>query len=233
MKKDVSGKKSADKKVIILFLVGLAVVFAVVAVIVHFTTKVTDDSYKNCAVGDVDGSGYINAADAKLILDHLAGTADLFESQKKNGDVNLDGKLDNADVEAIQAYATGTVKKLPITGEEEAEEPYKENSISHVSEKAETTVKIENSWTNGDGTYSYQLKIDIKNLSDSRLRNWETKISLSTDAEISKCWDCECEADGAVITIDGENIPAEESLSCGVIVIAQENMKVVSVETDN
>ena len=57
MKKDVSGKKSADKKIIILFLVGLAVVFAVVAVIVHFTTKVTDDSYKNCAVGDVDGSG--------------------------------------------------------------------------------------------------------------------------------------------------------------------------------
>ncbi len=233
MKKDGSKKKFSDKKMVILFLVGLALIFAVVAVVVHFTTKVTDDSYKDCAVGDVDGNGYINSADAKLILDYVAGTAELFDSQKENGDVNLDGKLDNADVELIQAYATGTVKKLPPTGEEETSDTHKENYISHISEKAESTVQVENSWSNGDGTYSYQLKINIKNLRDSRLRNWETKIVLSNDVKISKSWDCECSVNGDTLTVEGESIPAEETMSCGVIVTAPENTKVESISTDN
>lgn len=233
MKKEVSGKKLTDKKIVVLFLIGLAVVLAVIATVVHFTTKVTDDSYKNCAVGDVDGSGYINAADAKLVLDYLAGEAELFDSQKKNGDVNLDGKLDNADVELIQAYATGSVNKLPVSGEEEPTEAHKENQIKHISEKAESTVHIENSWSNGDGTFSYQLKINVENLRDSRLRNWETKIVLSEDVEISKNWDCECEAQGDTVIIEGESIPAEETMSCGVIVIAPENTKIESLSTEN
>lgn len=233
MKKDVSGKKLTDRKIVIMFLIGLAVVLAIVATVVHFTTKVTDESYKNCAVGDVDGSGYINAADAKLVLDYLSGNAELFDSQKTNGDVNLDGKLDNADVELIQAYATGAVKKLPVTGEEEKHEVHKDNQIKHLSEKAESTVQVENSWSNGDGTYSYQLKVDVENLRDSRLRNWETTILLSEDVKISKSWDCECEAQGDTVIIEGESISAKETMSCGVIIIAPENTKVESISTEN
>lgn len=233
MKKEVSNKKkSPDKKLVILFLVGLAVLLAVIATVVHFTTKVTDDSYKDCAIGDVDGNGYINAGDYLLIQKHIDGTAELFESQQKNGDVNLDGKLDKLDMELIQKYATGYIKKLPYTSENETTQQKNETAVTYEDEKVESNVQIENRWSNGDGTYSYQIKVSISNIDDSRYKNWETKIKLSEKAKISKGWDCESEMQDDMLIITGDSIPAGETMGCGVIVTAPENMKILSIVTE-
>ncbi|MEE0982069.1 MAG: dockerin type I repeat-containing protein, partial [Acutalibacteraceae bacterium] len=185
MNKEVSNKKKiTDKKLIIIFLVGVAILLATIAIVVHFSTKVTNDSYIDCAIGDVDGNGFINSGDNLLIQKHLNGTGELFESQQKNGDVNLDGKLDKLDMELIQMYATGQIAKLPYTGKEDKTENRKENAVDFKDEKVESSVQIENSWSNGDGTYSYQLKVTMDNIDDSKLRNWETKVKLSEKAKI-------------------------------------------------
>ena len=233
MNKEVSNKKKiTDKKLIIIFLVGVAVLLAVIAVVVHFSTKVTNDSYIDCAIGDVDGNGFINSGDNLLIQKHLNGTGELFESQQKNADVNLDGKLDKLDMELIQMYATGQIAKLPYTGEEDKTENRKENAVDFKDEKVESSVQIENSWSNGDGTYSYQLKVTMDNIDDSKLRNWETKVKLSEKAKIIKSWDCESEMQDDPVVITGESISAESTMNCGVIVTAPENMKIVSIVTE-
>lgn len=233
MNKEVLNKKKiTDKKLIIVFLVGVAILLAAVAVIVHFSTQVTNDSYIDCAIGDVDGNGFINSGDNLLIQKHLNGTGELFESQQKNADVNLDGKLDKLDMELIQMYATGQIAKLPYTGEEDKTENRKENAVDFKDEKVESSVQIENSWSNGDGTYSYQLKVTMDNIDDSKLRNWETKVKLSEKAKIIKSWDCESEMQDDTVVITGESISAESTMNCGVIVTAPENMKIVSIVTE-
>lgn len=233
MNKEVLNKKKiTDKKLIIVFLVGIAILLAAVAVIVHFSTKVTNDSYIDCAIGDVDGNGFINSGDNLLVQKHLNGTGELFESQQKNADVNLDGKLDKLDMELIQMYATGQIAKLPYTGEEDKTENRKENAIDFKDEKVESSVQIENSWSNGDGTYSYQLKVTMDNIDDSKLRNWETKVKLSEKAKIIKSWDCESEMQDDTVVITGESISSESTMNCGVIVTAPENMKIVSIVTE-
>lgn len=233
MNKEVLNKKKiTDKKLIIIFLVGIAILLAAVAVIVHFSTQVTNDSYIDCAIGDVDGNGFINSGDNLLVQKHLNGTGELFESQQKNADVNLDGKLDKLDMELIQMYATGQIAKLPYTGEEDKTENRKENAVDFKDEKVESSVQIENSWSNGDGTYSYQLKVTMDNIDDSKLRNWETKVKLSEKAKIIKSWDCESEMQDDTVVITGESISAESTMNCGVIVTAPENMKIVSIVTE-
>ena len=233
MNKEVSNKKKiTDKKLIIIFLVGVAVLLAVIAVVVHFSTKVTNDSYIDCAIGDVDGNGFINSGDNLLIQKHLNGTGELFESQQKNADVNLDGKLDKLDMELIQMYATGQIAKLPYTGKEDKTENLKDNAVDFKDEKVESSVRIENSWSNSDGTYSYQLKVTMDNIDDSKLRNWETKVKLSEKAKIIKSWDCESEMQDDTVVITGESISAESTMNCGVIVTAPENMKIVSIVTE-
>ena len=233
MKKEVLNKKKiTDKKLIIVFLVGVAILLAAVAVIVHFSTQVTNDSYIDCAIGDVDGNGFINSGDNLLIQKHLNGTGELFESQQKNADVNLDGKLDKLDMELIQMYATGQIAKLPYTGEEDKTENRKENAVDFKDEKVESSVQIENSWSNGDGTYSYQLKVTMDNIDDSKLRNWKTKVKLSEKAKIIKSWDCESEMQDDTVVITGESISAESTMNCGVIVTAPENVKIVSIVTE-
>ena len=233
MNKEVSNKKKiTDKKLIIIFLVGVAVLLAVIAVVVHFSTKVTNDSYIDCAIGDVDGNGFINSGDNLLIQKHLNGTGELFESQQKNADVNLDGKLDKLDMELIQMYATGQIAKLPYTGKEDKTENRKENAVDFKDEKVESSVQIENSWSNGDGTYSHQLKVTKDNIDDSKLRNWETKVKLSEKAKIIKSWDCESEMQDDTVVITGESISAESTMNRGVIVTAPENMKIVSIVTE-
>lgn len=233
MNKEVSNKKKiTDKKLIIIFLVGVALLLATIAIVVHFSTKVTNDSYIDCAIGDVDGNGFINSGDNLLIQKHLNGTGELFESQQKNADVNLDGKLDKLDMELIQMYATGQIAKLPYTGEEDKTENRKENAVDFKDEKVESSVQIENSWSNGDGTYSYQLKVTMDNIDDSKLRNWETKVKLSEKAKIIKSWDCESEMQDDTVVITGESIYAESTMNCGVIVTAPENMKIVSIVTE-
>lgn len=234
MKKKVSKKnKLTDNKKLVLLFVGIAVFFAIVAVVVFVATRPTNKSYENCAVGDVDGSGQINSGDSVLIQQYLSGSKELFDSQIKNGDVNLDGKLNELDIEIIQKYATGQINKLPYTGNIKGQEPIKQNSATQKTDETESSVYVENSWVNEDGSHSYQLKITIKNLEDSKLRNWQTEIALSETPEISNSWDCECEISDGKLKIEGEAISAEGSMSCGVIVKANKDMKILTVKTDN
>ena len=226
-------KKFTNKNKLMFLFIGVAVLLAIVAAVVFFATRVTNDSYANCAVGDVDGNGYINSSDAVLVERYLKGEEDLFDTQIKNGDVNLDGNLDKLDVEIIQKYATGQVKKLPVTDESTPTQIHNDSVVYGESEKAKSSVQVENSWSNGDGTYSYQLKVNVENINDSRLRNWETRISLSEDIRILKSWDCECESDGETVIITGETISAGEKMNCGVIVKASKEMKIESITTEN
>lgn len=224
-------KKLTDNKKLVLLFIGIAVFFAIVAIVVFFATRPTNKSYENCAVGDVDGSGQIDSSDSLLIQQYLSGNKKLFDSQIKNGDVNLDGKLDKLDIEVIQKYATGQIKKLPYTEGNDNQETVKQNSATHTTEEIESTVIVSNNWANDDGTYSYQLNITIKNLDDSRLRNWETAITLNKIPTISNSWDCESEISGGKIVITGDTIPAGESMTCGVIVKTDADMQILSIET--
>lgn len=226
-------KNFTNKNKLMFLFIGVAVLMAIVAAVVFFATRVTNDSYANCAVGDVDGNGYINSSDAVLVERYLKGEEDLFDTQIKNGDVNLDGNLDKLDVEIIQKYATGQVKKLPVTDESTPTQIHNDSIVYGKSEKAKSSVQVENSWSNGDGTYSYQLKVNVENINDSRLRNWETRISFSENIRILKSWDCECESDGETVIITGETIYAGEKMNCGVIVKASKEMKIESITTEN
>ena len=222
-----------NKKSMMITLIGVAVIFAIVAVVVHFATQVTNDSYKNCAVGDVDGNGYINSADALLIEKHVKNGEELFDTQKTNGDVNLDGKLDETDIDLIQKYATGQIKKLPLTSDDEKAENGSNTAAEYENEDIRTIVTVENKWSNGDGTYSYQLKVSIQNSDNSRYRNWETTIAFGEGAQVTKNWDCDCTTDGNSVVIEGESIPSESTFNCGVIVRASANLKIESVITEN
>lgn len=224
--------KNINKKVIIIALVIIAVIGAVVAVVVSQTTKLTNDSYANCALGDVNGDGFINSNDALIVLKFINKSTELFETQQKNADVNLDSKVDEKDYNILIEYVTGRVRRLPVTGESDSAISANSKLIQQVTDECETTVKVVNKWSNGDGTYSYQLNISLRNLKESRLRGWKTTITLSGDVELSKSWDCECDVSGNTITIEGESVPAETVGVCGVIVTGAESLKLESVATE-
>lgn len=221
-----------NKKIIILALVVVAIIGAVLAIVINQTTKITNESYANCALGDVNGDGYINTSDSLLIQKFVQAQVELFETQQKNADVNLDGKIDNTDSELILRYTTGAVRKLPVTNDGGSASSDNSKVVKHKTEKAETTIKVVNKWANGDGKYSYQLNISTRNLKDSRLKGWETTITASGAVELSKSWDCECEIEDNKIVITGDSIPAETVGVCGVIVTGPENLKLESVVTE-
>lgn len=221
-----------NKKIIIIALVVVAIIGAVLAIVINQTTKITNESYANCAIGDVNGDGYINTSDTLLIQKFMKAQIELFETQQKNADVNLDGKIDNTDAELILGYTTGTVRKLPVTSDSSSGSSDNSKLANHKTEKSETTVKVVNKWANGDGNYSYQLNISTRNLKDSRLKGWKTTITASGKVELSKSWDCECEIEDSKIVITGDSIPAETVGVCGVIVTGPENLKLESVVTE-
>lgn len=224
-----------NKKFIIIGLVAVAVICAVVAIIISQATKLTNESYANCAVGDINGDGFINTDDALIIEKFSKSDIELFETQQKNADVNLDGKIDRTDAEWILKYTTGLIRKLPVTGDGDVNAPISNNDklIRHKSAEAETTVKVVNSWSNGDGTYSYQLNISVRNLKDSRLKGWKTTIVADDMLEKSKSWDCECVVKDKTIVIEGEAIPTETVGVCGVIVKSAEDLAFESVTTES
>ncbi len=225
--------KKINKKVLIIALVAVAVICAVIAIIANKTTELTNDSYKSCALGDVNGDGYINANDALIINKYLNKEIEIFENQQKNADVNLDLTVDKTDAEIILKYSAGAIRKLPLTSDGNAGISENDKLLQSLTDSSDSTVQIVNSWDNGDGTYSYQLNVSIKNLKDSRLRGWETKITLSESAEKSKSWDCDCEVNGNIITIEGESIPEETATICGVIVKAPQSLKLESIVTED
>lgn len=221
-----------NKKIIIIALVVVAIIGAVLAIVISQATKITNESYANCAIGDINGDGYINTSDSLIIQKFMKSQVELFETQQKNADVNLDGKIDSTDAELILGYTTGTVRKLPVTDDSGSAATENSKLVKHKTEKAETTVKIVNKWANGDGKYSYQLNISTRNLKDSRLKGWETTITASGKVELSKSWDCECEIEENKIVITGDSIPTETVGVCGVIVTGSENLKLESVVTE-
>ncbi len=226
--------KKFNKKVLIIALVAVAIICAAVAIIVSSTTELTNDSYKNCALGDVNGDGYINSNDALIIQSFLAEKIELFENQQKNADVNVDSVVNEEDAVIILKYSAGSVRKLPYAGKG-SDTAISENDklLQSLTEESDSTVQIVNSWGNGDGTYSYQLNVSVKNLKESRLRGWSTKITLSDTAEKSKSWDCDCTVEGNIITIEGETIPEDTVTVCGVIIKAPQNLKLESIVTES
>lgn len=61
----------------------------------------TTKSYKLIVLGDVNGNGRIDSADANLILCHYAGTASLGGDALQAADVNRDGAVDATDADVL------------------------------------------------------------------------------------------------------------------------------------
>ena len=221
-----------NKKVLILVLVAVAVVCAIVAVIVSATTKLTNESYENCAIGDINGDGFINSDDALTLTAFINGNNELFDTQQQNADVNLDGNIDKADVDIILKYSIGVIKKLPYTGETNQSLWGDGNIIESDNDGAETTVQLANYWENPDGTYSYQMNVKVENTRTTRLRNWETKITFNEKIEISKHWDCECDTDGLTFTAKGDSIPSDSMTKFGFVITARKGLTVEDIVTE-
>lgn len=225
------GSKKINSKKLIIILLCLAVFFAVLAVILHETTKITNDSYENCALGDVNGDGYINSMDALLVIESTADNQLLFDNQKKHADVNCDGKVDSMDSLILLEYSVGEIKSLPHKNNE-TEKPENNGRFADCnSSRTYSTVQIANEWDNGDGTHSYQLSITVKNISDKELAKWETEISLSSKAGITNSWDCESKINSNTVTVSGESISKDSAAACGLIVSAPEGLQINSIKT--
>lgn len=221
-----------NKKVLILVLVAVAVVCAVVAIIVSATTKLTNESYENCAIGDINGDGFINSDDALALTAFINGNNELFDTQQQNADVNLDGKIDKADIDIIHRYSIGVIKKLPYTGETN-QSPWDDgNIIESDNDGVETTIQLANYWENPDGTYSYQMNVKVANTRTTRLRNWETIITFNEKIEISKYWDCECDADGITFTAEGDSISSDSMTKFGFVIKAPKGLTVEDIVTE-
>ncbi len=225
--------KYFTSKKIIIILLSLAVIFAGLAVIIHFSTKVTNESYEKCILGDVNGDGYINSGDALEVIKMLTGNAELFDSQQKNGDVNADGKLSSADALILLRYCIGDIDDLPYT-EKPSENNPTVNNKSMLLENGNFTAsaKILNEWKNSDGKTSYQISISAKNSSSEEITDWSVKLTLSDKVEISKKWDCSASVDENTISISGEDIPTSTAVGCGLIVTCENDLSIKNIEME-
>ena len=219
------GIKKLNKKKWIIILVAVAVVLAAAALIVHFTTRLTNESYVNCSLGDVNGDGYINALDSMLIIDSTTDEKLLFESQKKLADVNEDGIVNSSDSLTLMRYIVGEIKSIPYDDTTEAQVSKAKLSAEVEKNGTKLSVKIKNEWDNGDGTHSYQLDCKIENKSGNNVP-WNAEMVLSKKAKITKKWNCEANSKSGIITLSGDG----KSEECGFIVTAQNGLMIKSVE---
>ena len=65
------------------------------------------------ALGDVNGDGEIDTADAALAYGYYNGKAELTAEQLVRADVNGDGTVDTADAALIYAYYNGKITAFP------------------------------------------------------------------------------------------------------------------------
>ncbi len=72
------------------------------------TVRVTAEGLR----GDINGDGYVDAADAMLCLKHAVGLVTLDEAQQKVADVNGDGFIDAGDAIKILRYDAGLLATL-------------------------------------------------------------------------------------------------------------------------
>lgn len=222
------GIKNINRKKLIIILVALAVVLAAAALIVHLSTRLTNESYVNCSLGDVNGDGYINALDSMLIIDSTTDDKLLFESQKKLADVNEDGVVNSSDSLILMRYIVGEIKSIPY--DDTAEPKPDKSSLKAEAEKDATkfAAQIKNEWDNGDGTHSYQIDCVVKNKS-SEITNWNVEIIFSGKATITKKWNCEAKSKSGIVTLTGDGT----SEDCGFIVTARSGLAIKSVEINN
>lgn len=225
--------KKISKKTLIIIFVAVAVIFSAISLIVHFATKVTNESYKNCAIGDVDGSGTIDSNDALLILNYISGEAELFDNQVKLADINLDGVVDSKDAYGIFRYAVGEIDSLPYLAQGTDTDIQSGTLSAEIStDEIKISARIINIWKNDDGTFSYQLNISEKNLTDSYLDGKDIKLSFSGDIAVSKSWDCECEADGKTLSVSVGSIEEKSTATCGIILTGSADLVINNLETE-
>lgn len=229
------GRKLTKKKKIIIVLCCVAVIFAAIALIVHQTTKITNESYANCSIGDVNGDGFINSSDSLLIIQSISDEDLLFENQKRLADVNEDGKVDSADVLILLRYTVGELKTIPYNEEEqkELENEKKSHAAEFETEKTYSSVQLMNEWDNGDGTHSYQFNVTVKNNSKEDIGGWNSVISLSGPVKLSKSWDCKCKDNSDEIIVRNNSIPSESAAVCGFIVSAPEGLTITGIKTED
>lgn len=70
----------------------------------------------NYTVGDVDGNGYVNAADSLKIKRSVAGIEGLTAVDEDSSDINADGIINAKDVFYIKAILSGSVSKESLKG---------------------------------------------------------------------------------------------------------------------
>lgn len=224
-------KKKSDTKRIIIILLSLAVLFSALALIIHFSTRVTNKSYANCAVGDVNGDGKINSADAILVLKYMVDQEKLFDNQVKNADVNLDGKTDSADALLILRYTIGDISSIPYDEQKESllNSSYKRKRT--VTEGIFTsTAQIVNEWDNNDGTHSYEVKLTVRNDSDTDSDSWKAGIVFDKEVvSLTKSWDCNSFVEERSVTLGGEEIAAGETAECGFIITAEKDITLTNL----
>lgn len=66
-------------------------------------------------LGDVDGNGKVQAADALCVLQAAAGTRTLTASQKQKADYNKDGKVSAIDARSILQVVAGLLPEEELT----------------------------------------------------------------------------------------------------------------------
>ncbi len=66
----------------------------------------------NGKLGDVNGDGKINTADARLVLQAYVKIKELNNEQKELADVNKDGKINTSDARQILKYYVGIIKNF-------------------------------------------------------------------------------------------------------------------------
>ena len=64
--------------------------------------------------GDIDGDGFITAADAELVGQYYVKAIDLTAEQLSRADVNGDGKVTMVDAQIIGRYAAGEIDTFPV-----------------------------------------------------------------------------------------------------------------------
>ena len=63
--------------------------------------------------GDLNNDNVINGKDTTLLMRYLSGSETFTEIQKETADLNLDGKIDNTDVDILRKYNSKEIDKLP------------------------------------------------------------------------------------------------------------------------
>lgn len=224
-------RKKLSTKTIVIVLLSLAVLFAALATIIHFTTRLTNDSYADCAVGDINGDGKIDSADSILLLSYIIGDEKLFENQIKNADVNSDGNVNTEDSLLILRYSIGDISTIPYDEQKERLLNSSDRRKLTVSQGNITaTAQIINEWDNNDGTFSYQINLTVRNDSDESTGSWNATVAFDKEiGSLTKSWECNPLTQGQSITLGGSDIDAGDTATCGFIITAQKDAAITEL----